>query len=196
MSSNFKVEDNIPITKKAVARNRSPLREAIAGLEIGQCVTVYPEHGQTLKQLRGRLSGLTQGAKEDNPGAAYIHRTVDTEEGTAVRIWRVRPKDAPAPVARKKAASKKKSSSKKEEPAAPPQHDGFPELPPEDSTPADPPPDNKSDDDDDPFDGDLDEEDEDQTCSNCGMDLNLNGQCDNPDCEESEEYEDPFRDED
>jgi len=191
MTGKFKVEDNIPIAKKAVARNRSPLREALSGLEIGQCVTVHPEEGQTLKQLRGRLSGLTQGAKEDNPGAAFIHRTVDTEEGPAVRIWRVAPEDAPAPVAKKKAASKKKAAAKVEDP---------PEVTLQDTEgdrdPAFWEPERNEDEGEDPFGGELDsgDEEQDEICSTCGMDLNLEGKCDNEDCEECEDYRDPFGD--
>jgi hypothetical protein len=112
----FVVEDNVPITKKAVSRQRSPLREALADLEIGQCVTVFPEEGQSMKNLRARLSGMIQGAKMDTPGAAYINRTVEAQdpkegegapEREAIRIWRVHPEDAPKPAAKKKAAKKK-----------------------------------------------------------------------------------------
>jgi len=110
----FVVQDNIPIARKAVSRQRSLLREALANLEIGQCVTVFPEAGQSMKALRARLSGLTQGAKQDNPEAHYIHRTVDAQDPSegegapvrkAIRIWRVSEETAEPKSSGKKAAA-------------------------------------------------------------------------------------------
>lgn len=91
----FVVENNVPVAKKAMSRRRSPLRTAISGLKIGQCVTVFTEEEETLKALRARVSGLVNGAKKDTEDLELVQRTVEarrTEEGQlekAIRVWRV-----------------------------------------------------------------------------------------------------------